>query len=163
MARKDITAIKSLSRLHGSSNSKHGYEQHFCLNCLQGFHSEESRDNHFEYCKDNEAVRIKMPKEGSFMKFHDGKNQFKVPFAIYADLEAILKPKKVIQSNPKVSYTKEINQHIPSGFCVYSKFAYGKVENPLELYRGENCAEVFCDIMLKTKPKDFTICSLKNL
>ena len=44
-----------------------------------------------------------------------------------------------------MSYTKEINQHIPSGFCVTSKFAYGEVENPLKLYRGEDCVEVFCD------------------
>ena len=28
---------------------------------------------------------------------------------------------------------------------MYTKFAYGKVENPLKLYRGENCVEVFCD------------------
>ena len=39
---------KSLSRLLRDTNSKHGHKQHFCLNCLQGFHSEESRDNHFE-------------------------------------------------------------------------------------------------------------------
>ena len=51
--KRHYTANKSLSRLLGSSNSKHRRKQHFCLNCLQGFHSEESRDNHFEYCKNN--------------------------------------------------------------------------------------------------------------
>ena len=69
---RHYTVIKSLSRLLGSNNSKHKHKQHFCLNCLQGFHSEKSRDNHFKYCKDNEAVRIEMPKEGSFVEFHDG-------------------------------------------------------------------------------------------
>ena len=87
-------SIKSLSRLLGGSNSKDGHKQNFCLNCLQCFHSEKSRDKHFEYCKDNEAVRIEMPKEGPFIEFHDGKNQFKVPFPMYADFEAILKPIK---------------------------------------------------------------------
>ena len=72
--KRHYTAIKDLSRLLGVSNSKHGHKQHFCLNCSQGFHSEESRDNHFEYCKDNEAVRIEMAKEGSFVEFHDGQN-----------------------------------------------------------------------------------------
>ena len=62
---RHYTMIKSLSRLLRSSNSKHEHKQHFCLNCLQGFHSEKSRDNHFEYCKDNETVRIKIPKRGS--------------------------------------------------------------------------------------------------
>ena len=64
---------------------------------------------------------------------------------MYVDLEAILKPKEVIESDPEVSYTKEINQHVPSSFCMYSKFAYGKVENSLNLYRGEDCIKVFCD------------------
>ena len=150
--KRHYTVIKSLNRLLGDSNSKHGHKQYFCLNYSQGFHSEESRDNHFEYCKDNEAVRIEMPKEGYFVEFHDGQNQFKVPFIMYADFETILKPteeniKDFMESNfnPEESYTKKINQHIPSGFCVYSKFAYGKVENPLKLYRGEDCLEVFCD------------------
>ena len=31
------TAVKSLSRLLRSSNSKHKAKQHFCMNCLQGF------------------------------------------------------------------------------------------------------------------------------
>ena len=56
--KRHYTAIKSLSRLLRSSNSNHKHKQHFCLNCFQGFHSEESRDKHFKYCKNNEAVRI---------------------------------------------------------------------------------------------------------
>ena len=95
MEKRHYMAIKSLSRLLGSSNSKHEHKQHFCLNCLQGFHSEESRDKHFEYCKDIEAVRIEMPKEGSFVEFHDGQKQIKVPFVMYADFEAILMVKMV--------------------------------------------------------------------
>ena len=71
------TAIKSLSRLLKSSNIKHKCKQHFCMSCFQGFSSEISRDKHFKYCKDNETVRIKMPKEGSLIKFHDGQYQFK--------------------------------------------------------------------------------------
>ena len=143
--KRHYTAIKGLTRLLSSSNSKHGHKQHFCLNCLQSFSLEESRDKHFEYCKDNEAVRIEMPKEGSFIEFHDEQNQFKVPFIMYADFGAILKPTEKSNFDPNKPYTKEINQHIPSGFCVNSTFTYGKVENSLELYRGEDCVEVFCD------------------
>ena len=43
------TAVKSLSRLLGSSNSKHFHKQHFCINCLQGFNSEKTRDEHCVY------------------------------------------------------------------------------------------------------------------
>ena len=41
---RHYTAVKSLTRLLRSSNSKHKCKQHFCLNCLQGFSLEESTD-----------------------------------------------------------------------------------------------------------------------
>ena len=141
--------IKSLSRLLGSRNTRHKHKQYFCLNCLQGFHSELSRNKHYEYCKDNESVKIEMPKPGSFVEFHDGQNQFKVPFTMYTDFEAILKPVHGPSPNPNGPYTKKVNQHIPSGFCVYSKFAYGEVKDPLKLYRGKDCIQVFCDYIKK--------------
>ena len=106
---------------------------------------EKSRGKHFEHCKDRETVRIEMLKEGSFVKFHDGQYQFKVPLIMYADFEANLEPIEGPTPNPESSYTKEINKHFPSGFCVYNEFAYGKLENPVKLYRGKDCVEVFCD------------------
>ena len=84
------TAIKSLSRLLRSSNTKHKCKQHFCMNCLQGFTQELSRDQHQAYCEDNESVRVEIPKQGSTVEFKDGQNQFKVPFIICADFESIL-------------------------------------------------------------------------
>ena len=58
-----------------------------------------------------------MPQNGSFLEFHDGQNQFKVPFFMYADFEAILKPANYIESDPENSFTKEINQHILWFLC----------------------------------------------
>ena len=124
--KRHYTVIKYLSRLLGSSNSKHESEQYSCLNYLQGFHSEESRDNHFEYYKDNEAVRIEMLEEDLFVWFHYEQNQFKAPFIMYGDFEANLKPIEGPRSNQERSYTKEINEHVPSGFCMNSVFAYGR-------------------------------------
>ena len=112
---------------------------------MQGFHLEASRDKHYDYCKDNEAVKIEMPKPGSFVEFHDGQNQFKVPFIMNADFEAILRPVHGHSPDPNKPYTKKVTRHIPSGCCVNRKFAYGEVENPLKLYRGENYVGVFCD------------------
>ena len=102
-------AIKSLSRLLGSRNTRHKCKQHFCLNCLQGFHSEDSRDKHYNYCQDNEAVKIEMSKLVSFVEFHNGQNQFKVPFTMYADFEAILRPVHGPSPSPNEPYTKEVN------------------------------------------------------
>ena len=64
---------------------------------------------------------------------------------MYADFEVILKPILGPSPDPSEPYTKEVDRHIPSGFCLCSKFAYGEVENPLRLYRGKDCVEKFCD------------------
>ena len=80
-----------------------------------------SRDKHFEYCKDNEIVRMEMPEERSLVKFHDGQYQFKIPFVMYSDFKENLELIQATCPNPEKSYTKKINKHnLPSGFCVYS-------------------------------------------
>ena len=136
---RHYTAIKSLSRLLSSKNSNTKRKQHFCMNCLQGFTQEFSRDQHQVYCEDNESVRVEMPKQGSTVEFKDGQNQFRVPFIMYADFESILEPMDPVEPrSPNQPYTNEVNQHTPSGWCVYSKFAYGDVDNPLRTYRGKD-------------------------
>ena len=137
------TAIKSLSRLLSSKNSNTMHKQHFCMNCLQGFTQELSRDQHQVYCEDNESVRVEMPKQGSTVEFKDGQNQFRVPYRMYADFESILELMDHGSSDPNQPYTNEVNQHTPSGCCVYSKFAYGDVDNLLRTYRGKDYIETF--------------------
>ena len=147
---RHYTAIKSLSRLLSSKKSNTKRKQHFCMNCLQGFTQESSRDQHQVYCEDNESVRVEMPKQGSTVEFKDGQNQFRVPFIMYADFESIFEPMDPVEPgspNPSQPYTNEVNQHTPSGWCVYSKFAYGDVDNPLRTYRGKDCIETFCNFL----------------
>ena len=94
-----------------------------------------------------------MPSKGSTVEFYDGPNQFRAPFMMYADFESILMPIKGPplaepsgpNPDPNQPYTTKVNQHIPSGWCVYSKFAYGDVKEPLTIYRGEDCVGRFCD------------------
>ena len=140
------TGIKSLSRLLSSKNSNTKGKQHFCMSCLQGSTQELSRDQHQAYCEDNESVRVEMPKQGSTVEFKDGQNQFKVPFIMYTDFESILEPMGPVEpGSPNQPYTNEVNQHTPSGWCVYSNFAHGDVDNLLRLYRGKDCIETFCN------------------
>ena len=139
------SVIKSLSRLLRGSNTKHHGKQYFCSNCLQSFTLESSRDEHQVYCEDNETVSVEMPSKGSMVEFYDGQSQFKVPFMMYADFEAILEPIQGPSPDPEEPYTSKVNQHIPSGWCVYSKLAYGNVQNPLRLYGGKDCVEKFCN------------------
>ena len=154
---RHYTAIKSLKILLSSKNSNTKHKQHFCMNCLRGFTQESSRDQHQIYCEDNESVRVEMPKQGSTIEFKDGQNQFSVPFIMYADFESILElmgpqgpgllsdPILSPNPNPNQPYTNDVNQHTPSGWCVYNKFAYGEVGTSLRTYRGKDCIKTFCN------------------
>ena len=143
--KKHYVTIKSLKRLLSRQNSKHKESQHFCINCLQGFAEQKSRDEHYVYCTSNEAVRTEMPNKKPIVEYSDGQYPFKVPFMMYADFESILEPIQGASNDPNVSSTRGVNIYTPSGWCVYSKFAYGKVTNPLTQYRGSDCVEKFCE------------------
>ena len=146
--KKHYVAVKSLSRLLSKQNSEHKEAQHFCINCLNGFESERIRDEHYEYCRSKDSVRVEMPTKNPIVKYADGQYQFKVPFVIYADFESILVPVSGAPNNPEMSSTRGINVHQPSGWCMYSKLAYGKVTNPLKQYRGRDCVSKFCETII---------------
>ena len=56
--KKHYVAMKSLSRLLRSSNTKKEKTQYFCINCLQGFNEAHCRDEHYAYCRSNEVIKI---------------------------------------------------------------------------------------------------------
>ena len=118
--KRHYTAIKNMSRLL----SKLAY--HYCMNCLNGFHTPSARDKHYEYCSSNGHVKVNMPNEKEkWLKFHDGQYQLKVPFMLYPDFESILKPVDEQYKDKmntmkagrkgKAPYTEKINTYIPSG------------------------------------------------
>ena len=146
--KKHYVVVKSLSRLLSKQNSKHKEAQHFCSNCLNGFEFEIIRDEHYEYCRSKDSVRVEMPTKNPIVKYADGQYQFKVPFVIYADFESILVPFSGAPNNLEMSSTRGINVHQPSGWYMYSKFAYGKVTNPLKQYRIRDCISKFCEMIM---------------
>ena len=147
--KKHYVAVKSLSTLLSNQNSKHNGSQYFCTNCLNGFDSEIVTDEHYEYWRNNDSVRVEMPTKGkSIVKYTDGQYQFKVLFVIYADLESIVVPVSSSANNP----TREINIHESSGWCMNSTFSYSNIVKELQQYRGKDCISKFCEmIMLEAK------------
>ena len=113
--KKHYVAIKSLRRLLSNMNSKYKVSQHFCSNCLQGFSDIESRDNHYDYYRSNESVRIEMPTRNPIVEYSNGLHQFKVPFVMYTDFESILEPIQRVSNDPNTSSTRGVNIHKPSG------------------------------------------------
>ena len=50
-----------------------------------------------------------------------------------------------VKRKSKASYTEKINTHAPSGWCVYSTFAYGDASDPLKMYQDKDCVEEFVE------------------
>ena len=115
------------------------------MNCLQGFKEESSRNEHIDYCIDNRSVKVEMPCKNTIVQYSDGQFQIKVPFIMYEDFESILELLQGLGNDPMISSTRAISNHVPSGWCFLSEFAYRKVENPLKLYGGKDCIKKFCD------------------
>lgn len=73
--------------------TKDGNRKYFCKHCLQHFTRQDILEKHIENCVViNGSQAVEMPKEGSTLSFTNARNSIACPFAIYADLEAILEP-----------------------------------------------------------------------
>ena len=78
------------------------------------------------------------------IKYNQGEKSLELPFIIYADLECLLKKIDTCYNNPNLSSTTKINQHIPSGYSIYTNCSFDKSNNKLSYYRGEDCMKRFC-------------------
>ena len=56
-----------------------------------------------------------MPHKNPIVQYSDGQFQFKVPFIIYADFEFILGPMQGPGNDLRISSTRRVNNHVPSG------------------------------------------------
>ena len=109
--------INSLSRLVSNKLTKHNGSVNICRRCLNHFPNAKKLKIHKEYCLNNETVKIEMPKEGSCVSFVHHNRSVRVPFVVYADFEAFTKEISTCEPNAKFSFTKQYQQHQPSGFC----------------------------------------------
>ena len=71
------------------------------------------------------------------LKYNLGEESLKAPFAIYLDLECYLKKEQSCQNNPKKLYTEKKAKHEPSGWAMFTKYSFDKIEDKLDYYRGK--------------------------
>ena len=89
-------------------------------------------ENH-KYCS------IEMPSpNNNIIKYNQEEKSLELPFIIYADLECLLKKIDTCHNNPDLPSTTKINQHIPSGYSIYTNCSFDKSN------RGEDCMKRFC-------------------
>ena len=68
---------------------------------------------------------------------------------LYTDFESIFKLIQGSVNDPTISSTRGVNNHISSGWCIRSEFAYGEVKDLLRLYREKDCIRKFCNHIIE--------------
>ena len=83
------------------------------------------------------------------LKYNPGEKSLKAPFAIYLDLECLLKKEQPRQNNNnnnnnnnlEKSYTEKKAKYEPSSWAIFRKFSFDEKENKHDYYRGKDCIE----------------------
>ena len=81
------------------------------------------------------------------LKYNPGEKSLRAPFAIYLDLQCLLKKKNLVKTiKSKKSYTEKKAKHEPSGWAMLTKYSFDKKENKLTEVTEEkivlkNCAK----------------------
>ena len=136
--------VKSLSRLLRGISSNHDGD-YYCLNCFHSYRTENKLNVHKKICENHEYCNIEMPSpNNNIIKYNQRDKSLKLPFIIYADLECLFKKNDTCYNNPDLSSTTKINQHIPSGYSIYTNCSFDKSNDKLSYYRGEDCMKRFC-------------------
>ena len=93
-------AVTNLSELLAKKSSNHdgGF---YCLNCFNSYTSKNKLKEHEEICNNQDSCHIEMPKwVEKILKYNPGEKSLKAPFAIYLDLECLLRKEQSCQNNP---------------------------------------------------------------
>ena len=144
-------AVTNFSALLQRNSSNHEGDL-YCLNCFNSYTSKNKLKEHEEIGNRNDrsdSYRIEMPKQAqNILKYNLGKTSLKAPFAIYLDLECLLKKEQSHDNNNnnnlEESYTQKKAKHEPSGWAMFTRCSFDKKENKLSYYRGKDCIEKLC-------------------
>ena len=137
-------AVTNLSALlQGMSSNQDG--DFYCLNCFNSYTTKSKLKEHEEVCNNHNSYHIEMPKwDEKILKYNPGEKSLKAPFAIYLDLECLLKKEQSCQNNPEKSYTEKKARHEPSGWAMFTRCSFNEKENKLNYCRGKDCIEKLC-------------------
>ena len=152
--------IENFSRLISSQASKHKGKAYVCERCINAFTTENALKEHEKHCTNKDCVHLKMPAPGSTISFNHLERGQRVPFAIYADFESLLKPISRCEPNPKISSTTKYQKHEPISFSYYIKcFEDTVCDLKPRTYTGEDATEKFIE-WLEKDVKD--ICNIRK-
>ena len=92
-------AVTNLSALLQGNSSNHEGD-FYCLNCFNSYTTKNKLKEHEEICNNHNGCHIQMPKWlEKILKYNPGEKLLRAPFAIYLDLECLLKREQSRENN----------------------------------------------------------------
>ena len=92
-------AITNLSALLQGKSSNH-HEDFHSLNCFNSYTTKNKLKEHKEICNNHDSCHIEIPKwVGKILRYNPGEKSLKAPFAIYLNLECLLKKEQSHENN----------------------------------------------------------------
>ena len=113
-------AVTNLSGLLQGNSSNHRGD-FYCLNCFNSYTTKNKLKEHEEICNNHDSCRIEMPKwVEKILKYNPGEKSLKAPFAIYLDLECLLKKRTILpkQSQKNLTQRKKLDISLLVGQCL---------------------------------------------
>ena len=84
--------------LEGNLSNHHG--DFYCLNCFNSYTTKNKLKEHEEICNNHNGCHIQMPKWlEKILKYNPGEKLLRAPFAIYPDLDCLLKKEQSRENN----------------------------------------------------------------
>ena len=144
--------IKNIERLVSSQYNNHQHKKHFCLNCMNGFGTNEILVAHQNVCLKRKPQTEVFPKPGETLKFKNYERLHDVPIVVHADFECFVNPLKTKNKDPEKPYTTKYQNHIPSGFCyvascVDESVYPTKTVQKTASYEGEDMGKLFVETL----------------
>ena len=90
-----------------------------------------------------------LKEDNKILKYNHGEKSIKAPYAIYADLECLLKKVDTCHNNPEKSSTTKKNKHEISGYSLFTHCSFDATKNKLDYYRTKDCIKQFCKNLRK--------------
>ena len=138
-------AISNLSALLRGNSSSH-YGNLYCLNCFNSYTTKNKLKQHEEICNNHNSCLIEMPKwVEKILKYNPGGKSLKAPFAIYLNLECLLKKEQSCENNNNNNNIKEsYTEKRPNVSLMCTRCSFDEKENKLNYYRGKYCIGKLC-------------------
>ena len=112
-------AVTNLSGLLQGNSSNHEGD-FYCLNCFNSYTTKNKLKEHEETCNNHNSCCIEMPEwVNKTIKHNLGEKSLKKPFAIYLDLECILKNYNLFKTTQKnYIQKKKLDMSLLVGQCL---------------------------------------------